>query len=30
VRSFVTKLRGLELSVETEERDGVPHYRIAK
>jgi hypothetical protein len=30
VRSFVTKLRGLGLSVETEERDGVPHYRIAK
>ena len=30
VRSFVTKLRGLGLSVETEERDGVPHYRIAR
>ena len=30
VRSFVTKLRTLGLSVETEERDGVPHYRIAK
>jgi hypothetical protein len=30
VRSFVTKLRNLGLSVETEERDGVPHYRIAK
>ena len=30
VRSFVTKLRSLGLSVETEERDGVPYYRIAK
>jgi len=30
VRSFVTKLRTLGLVVETEERDGVPHYRIAK
>jgi hypothetical protein len=30
VRSFVTKLKTLGLSVETEERDGVPYYRIAK
>lgn len=30
VRSFITKLKTLGLSVETEERDGVPHYRIAK
>jgi hypothetical protein len=30
VRSFVTKLRTLGLAVETEERDGVPFYRIAK
>ena len=30
VRSFITKLRTLGLSVETEERDGVPYYRIAK
>lgn len=30
VRSFITKLRTLGLVVETEERDGVPHYRIAK
>jgi hypothetical protein len=30
VRSFITKLRTLGLSVETEERDGVPHYRVAK
>lgn len=30
VRFFVTKLRSLGLSVETEERDGMPHYRIAK
>jgi hypothetical protein len=30
VRSFITKLRTLGLSVEAEERDGVPHYRIAK
>jgi hypothetical protein len=30
VRSFVTKLKTLGLSVESEERDGVPYYRIAK
>ena len=30
VRSFVTKLRTLGLVVETEDRNGVPHYRIAK
>jgi hypothetical protein len=30
VRSFITKLRTLGLVVETEDRNGVPHYRIAK
>ena len=30
VRSLVTKLRGLGIAVEAEERDGVPYYRIAK
>lgn len=30
VRSFITKARTLGLSVETEERDGVPYYRFAR
>jgi hypothetical protein len=30
VRSFVTKMRTLGIAVETEQRDGVPYYRIAK
>ena len=30
VRSFITKMRTLGIAVETEHRDGVPYYRIAK
>ena len=30
VRSLVTKLGGLGIAVETDTREGVPHYRIAK